>query len=97
MPSMMSYAPPSQPTPKDEDAGGAQKTMSVPPPAPGGPGAPVVGYVSPAQERMYAGEPELLAARKKRPVAPASRFIPFWLTVLILAALIALIAWWLAS
>ena len=80
-----------------------QQSMSVPPP----PGSP---SVSPAKRKA---EPEPLTSRglapaKPRPepepaplaskaMAPATRFVPFWLTVLILAALLALIAWWLAS
>ena len=78
-----------------------QKSMSVPPPPPsaGAQGAGgMAGYTPESEKRTSGMAPaQDLLARKKRPVAPASRFVPFWLTVLILAALLALIAWWLAS
>ncbi len=62
-----------------------QQSMSVPPPPP----------ASPA---LVKAKPKLV--QQPEPVAkqaPSSRFVPFWLTVLILAALLALITWWLAS
>ena len=59
-----------------------QLSMSVPPPAP----------ASPAVKAKPVQQPEPVAKQ-----VPSSRFVPFWLTVLILAALLALIAWWLAS
>jgi len=102
-------AQPSQPeTPKPPAEGPAritQKTMSAPPPPPtvlsSASAPPPAGAPSDGMQGMAARKsgraPELEALSKKRPVAPASRFIPFWLTVLILAALLALIAWWLAS
>ena len=62
------------------------KTMSVPPPPP--PADRAAGKPEPLQQPVEMA---------KRPLAPASRFVPFWLTVLVLAVLIALIAWWLAS
>jgi len=62
-----------------------QQSMSVPPPPPAAPG-PMAAKPNLAQP------PEPVAKR-----APSARFVPFWLTVLILAALLALLAWWLAS
>jgi hypothetical protein len=82
------YAPPPSQPPQRI----TQKTMSAPPPPP-----PSLGAAAPQDTQMRAEKPKPMPELTKRPAAPASRFVPFWLTVLILALLIALIAWWLAS
>ncbi len=81
-----------------------QKTMAVPPPPahqpPASAGSPPASSVPPSPGPAWHSpvpQPPLPKPEPKQPVAPASRFVPFWLTVLILAVVLALITWWLAS